>query len=502
MRSPLLLQLLAIGLFQCGYLFSQNAIKAPSAPTHIEPGLETAVTWKWWVVPSEQKDWGLPLPELPKPELPTPSTPKPGGSSDAARPASYEVKKGDSLTLIAKKFSMKAGQLKEFNELKDDRIIIGQDLRIPTLAEIQALAPPPEPEKKPEAKKKKIPEVPKPELGFDALRERENVQLQVFLDREQYSPGPIDGKPNATFLKISQIYQNSHPELKDSEALKAKAQSARSDPFIHYKLRAEDFRFIQPPKPEKKVVGGKTKQNAPTASPLVTYNELAAATFLGYLSPWEFVAERFHCDEAFIRRVNNNLKGTPAVDTEFLVPDVIPFEIEKALELPLQPAVDPQKPVTAAIVELTRLEISQEGKVVAVMPLASALPGLHGKGSWKILDVIPRPRLATKREIKEQPKPKSAQLGEPIPSAPPVAQPASETEQYLAPGPNNPVGIIWLNLAKASDTEPLPYGLHGTSIPGQMNTQRGIGGFRLANWDIVRAVRLLPPGTPLQWKQR
>lgn len=503
MRSKLLplLPFLVIGSFQCGNLFSQNIIKTQPAPTHIEPGLETAILWKWWVVPSEQKDWGLPLPELPPPKLPTTSVPAPG-APDAVRPTSYEVKKGDALILIAKKFGMKPDQLKAFNELKDSRIIIGQELRIPTLAELQALALPSVPEKQPETKKKKVPDAPKQELGFDALRERENVQLQVFLDREQFSPGPIDGKPNPTFLKIYQIYQNSHPEVKDSEAFKTKAQSVRSDPFIHYKLRAEDFRFIQLPKIEKTVAKGKTKQNAPAAPPAVTYDELAAATFLGYLSPWEFVAERFHCDEAFLRRVNRNLKGTPTVDAEFLVPDVIPFEIENALEMPLQPAADPQKPVTAAVVELTRLEISQEGKVVAVMPIASARPGLHGKGSWKILDAIPRPRLATKREIKETPKQKSANLLEPIPTATPVVEPPLVKEQYLAPGPNNPVGIVWLNLAKASDTELLPYGLHGTSIPGQMNTQHGIGGFRLANWDIARAVRLLPAGTPLQWKQR
>ena len=75
-----------------------------------------------------------------------------------------------------------------------------------------------------------------------------------------------------------------------------------------------------------------------------------------------------------------------------------------------------------------------------------------------------------------------------------------DAEEYLAAGPNNPVGVTWINLAKSKSTEPLPYGLHGTSIPNRMRTQQGIGGLRLANWDIVRAVQLLPAGTPLQWK--
>ena len=182
------------------------------------------------------------------------------------------------------------------------------------------------------------------------------------------------------------------------------------------------------------------------------------------------------------------------------MPNVIPFEIEKALDPPLQPAANPQKPVTAAVVVLSRLEISCEGKLIAVMPLASARPGLHGRGSWTVLDAIPQPRLATKREPREPPKEKPAAAGDDIPGAKPVIAPPLEKEQYLAPGPNNPVGIIWINLAKAGSTEPLPYGLHGTGIPARMRTLQGIGGLRLANWDIARAARLLPAGTALQWK--
>jgi lipoprotein-anchoring transpeptidase ErfK/SrfK len=88
----------------------------------------------------------------------------------------------------------------------------------------------------------------------------------------------------------------------------------------------------------------------------------------------------------------------------------------------------------------------------------------------------------------------------PIPDDIPRARPVVRTEQDLAAGPNNPLGILWIDLAKSNSTAPLPYGLHGTSIPGRMKIQESIGGLRLANWDIVRAVRLLPPGTPLKWQ--
>ena len=75
------------------------------------------------------------------------------------------------------------------------------------------------------------------------------------------------------------------------------------------------------------------------------------------------------------------------------------------------------------------------------------------------------------------------------------------SEEFLPPGPNNPAGIIWINLTKSDNPEILPYGLHGTSIPGSMNKLASIGGFRMPNWDIARAARMLPSGTTLFWKQ-
>jgi lipoprotein-anchoring transpeptidase ErfK/SrfK len=114
--------------------------------------------------------------------------------------------------------------------------------------------------------------------------------------------------------------------------------------------------------------------------------------------------------------------------------------------------------------------------------------------------VIPRPRLATFQEERPELIAKAAPAGAtPEPTSPP-AKTMLSSEQYLAAGPRNPVGILWINLAKSKSTEPLPYGLHGTSIPDQMSNEQSIGGFRLTNWDIARAVRHLPSGTPLEWK--
>lgn len=508
------LSLLATVWFTCGALSSQIVIKPLLASSRTEPGLEHAVEWKWWVAPPEKPGWGMPLPDELKPK-------EPGAPGAMVRPETYEVKKGDAIVKIARKFDMTAAQLMRFNELTGDRIIIGQTLRIPTPGQVLAMAPPPPPpppEPKKDAARKKMagrqPVLQEPDfdIDYEARTELETVLLQVFLDREMFSPGMIDGQSGPTLEKISQIYQQTHADAADPARLKAKAMAELKEPYTHYLLRVDDFRFIKPtpdkPAPARAgrppTAGRRSSKPATTTPPPLRdpLEELLAEDFLAYTSTWEFVAERFHCDEEFLRRINHNLKGTPVVGTEFQVPNVIPFEIEKALDSPLQPAADPQKPVTVAVVALSRLEISRDGRFIAVMPLASARPGLHGRGSWTVLDAIPQPRMATRREPREPPKTVPAPAGGDSPAATPATEPPPATVQYLAPGPNNPVGLIWLNLARSGGTDPLPYGLHGTRNPALMGTRQGIGGFRLTNWDIARAIHLIPVGTELQWKAR
>jgi murein DD-endopeptidase MepM/ murein hydrolase activator NlpD len=509
-KRPLFL--IAVVGVPCGGLYSQTVVQPVARRAKAEPGLELAVDWKWWVAPAAAGEWGMPLPEELRPK--PPADPGSGPAAPAlVRPGTYEVKKGDALAKIARKFDMAVWQLKQFNQLPDDRIRIGQVLRIPTPGELLVLIPPPPPpEPKKEvagnAKKAKPVEPPEPEPlidpGGELQQQLENVRLQVFLDREMFSPGPIDGKAGATFQKTCEIYQRANADAADPARLKAKAEAALSAPYTKYVLRAEDFKFIKTPgggpvapRSGKSSAAGKKNAKTEIAAPnAVTIDDLIAESFLGYTSAWEFVAERFHCDEAFLRDINPQLKDVPAVGSEFQVPDVFPFEIETALASPLQPAADPQKPVTAAVVLLSRLEIWREGKIIAVMPLTTARPGLRGRDKWTVLDAIPQPRLATRREPREAPKPQPA-AADSIPQ--PASEPPLATEQHLAPGPNNPIGILWINLAKSGSTEPLPYGLHGTSIPAKMKLE-GIGGLRLTNWDIARAVRLMPAGTTLQWR--
>lgn len=468
----------------------------PAAAT-VEPGLEQAVKWRWLPQTTGEDSWGLSLAQQAEATetASTPATPGSRASGPPSQALEYEVQKGDSLYVIAKRHGVTVDQIKTFNDMKRDIISIGQKLNIPGIVDIQKMAPPPPPPlpnktRKGPVKAEPVDDNAKPgeavkvkvsrPLPSAATSVARTVILQAYLDRQGFSAGPIDGTEGPLFDDARRLYEETHPgELAYDLGQPPAVLREMGGAYAEYQLKKEDLRWFtpEPPPPPK---SSKKSKAAPVEEPEVgpTLESLTAAPFLPYRSSWEFVAERFHCSESFLRRINPGLKSPVPVGALFFVPNVQPFEIENALKEPLQPVADPAVPVTATIVNNTRLEIRQGEKLVANMPVVVARPGLRGRGTWRILQAIPRPKLVTSGD-------------EAAPFNPPL---------QLPPGPNNPVGLVWIDLAKGSAAEPLPYGLHGTSIPGHMRKQESVGGFRMTNWNVIHAMRLLPAGTPLTWR--
>lgn len=465
----------------------------PPQLIHVEPGLEKAVRWKWHVEPGPARDWGMELPDPPPTLNDLRQIPGAPANIPGRRPATYTVQRGDALIKISKRFDVPLDVLKKVNGLTSNLIRVGDELKIPTPEQVAALAPKPTP-KAPTAARQQAQTAPD-----------DTLLLQVFLDRAGFSAGPIDGRTSPGFFQILQLYVTSHDDISDATALAEKARTALKEPVTTYRLRREDFRFIAPPKaqpneptptPSRKKKSAKPKVE-PTPKP--TYEDMTTTRMLAYRSPWEFVAERFHCSEEFLHQLNPEIELLPPIGTEFRVPAVVPFQIEKALENPIQPPPTQNNPMTASIVDLTRFELRRGDKLLAAMPVSIARPGLRGRDSWTILTAMSRPRLSSVKESRNPPPKRTRIYGRESPNAvEPTPTPTPE-EQILPAGPNNPVGLVWIDLAKTPDGEPMSYGLHGTSIPDEMATHESLGGIRMANWDIARVVRFLPPGTPLQW---
>jgi lipoprotein-anchoring transpeptidase ErfK/SrfK len=63
----------------------------------------------------------------------------------------------------------------------------------------------------------------------------------------------------------------------------------------------------------------------------------------------------------------------------------------------------------------------------------------------------------------------------------------------IAPGPNNPVGSVWIDLSREH------YGLHGTPEPRLIARSASHGCVRMTNWDALRVAAMVAKGTPVRF---
>lgn len=67
------------------------------------------------------------------------------------------------------------------------------------------------------------------------------------------------------------------------------------------------------------------------------------------------------------------------------------------------------------------------------------------------------------------------------------------SKQVLPPGPNGPVGVVWIDLNKPH------YGIHGTPEPQSIGRAESHGCVRLTNWDAARLAQMVSPGTAVEF---
>lgn len=71
--------------------------------------------------------------------------------------------------------------------------------------------------------------------------------------------------------------------------------------------------------------------------------------------------------------------------------------------------------------------------------------------------------------------------------------PTDHRQAEIAPGPNNPVGVVWIDLSKEH------YGIHGTPEPGRIGYEESHGCVRLTNWDALYLADRVEPGVPVRF---
>jgi lipoprotein-anchoring transpeptidase ErfK/SrfK len=279
---------------------------------------------------------------------------------------------------------------------------------------------------------------------------REDVAaIQVLMDRTGASPGVIDGKFGSNVDKAFDAYremtgENLRPT--NSEGIKKALAESGGDPFTTYTITAAD-----------------------AAGPFVAavpadYGKKAELDRLSFTSVSEMLAEKFHMDEAYLKALNP--------DANFSRPGTV---IRVA---------NVGAPVTAKVERIVADKslkqvraYDEDGKLVAAYPAtigSTETPSPTGTHTVSRVAFDPNYTYNPKLNFK---------------------QGNNNKILTIPPGPNGPVGSIWIALDKPT------YGIHGTPDPAKIGKTESHGCVRLTNWDAQELARLVSPGVTVHFME-
>ncbi|MDP2119219.1 MAG: L,D-transpeptidase [Hoeflea sp.] len=291
-----------------------------------------------------------------------------------------------------------------------------------------------------------IPRAEQPATG-PKLTKAQVAALQVYLDRNGISPGVIDGRMGSNVNKALDAYFEKTGERinpADTDLIMSRLASSGGLAFTTYTITAEDAAgpFI--------------------ASVPVDYAEKARLERLAYTSTLEMLAERFHMDEAYLQSLNP--------DVDFTRPGV---QIKIA-----NPAQKITGKVTRIIADKGRKQVrgyDANGKLLVAYPAtigSTSTPSPSGEVTIERVARNPGYTYNPKINFKQGDNDKILQV---------------------PPGPNGPVGTIWIALSKPT------YGIHGTPEPSKIGKTESNGCVRLTNWDAEELAGLVTPGVTVSF---
>jgi lipoprotein-anchoring transpeptidase ErfK/SrfK len=317
------------------------------------------------------------------------------------------------------------------------------------------------------------------QFGSLDTRAQRALALQVALDRAGFSPGELDAAVGNNTRKALRAFQEARslPATGTADARTSEALGGVLDYAVaQYAISAAD-------------VAGPFVDSVP--ADMMEKSKLPA---LSYTSVEELLAERFHASPKLLQRLNPDARFdrgevilVPNVEA-FRAPSLKATSTSDAAPATGAPTKKPDaaranqaKPASAPgasgnIVTVTdktkTLTVENaNGEVVFYAPVTvgsknDPLP----VGEWKVNGVSIEPPFNYNPDLFWDAD-------------------ASHAKAKIPPGPNNPVGVVWIDLSKEH------YGIHGTPEPSRIGYTESHGCIRLTNWDAMRLAALVAPGT-------
>ena len=272
------------------------------------------------------------------------------------------------------------------------------------------------------------------------------VKLQVLLDRSGISPGVIDGYAGGMSESALRGFE-AREGFKVDGLLDQQVWSALggdNDPAVlqEYTVTQEDIDALSDSIPDNVAKKAELKK-------------------LGFVRVTESLAERFHMDEDFLKFLNPQ--------SDFSVGEMI---------VVAKPG--PRLEGKAARIEIRKQQqravvFDASGEMISNYPVAIGSDETPSpSGTLEVNAVAMEPTYSYRPSVNFE------------------ADGVKEA-LTLPPGPNGPVGSVWIDLSKPT------YGLHGTDTPAELFTASSHGCVRFTNWDVEELAFMVGKGVVVEF---